>query len=134
VIRSKNEQGRTNNVFKTIKKGIFTGLNRKALPKTIRAQQSSVRETRPTKVLEEARKVMGLPSATLALITIFIQSNHFCFIESMVESEFSSRPEGPSAEQREFLLQELNGAHLRLSVNVVGGHISYLKNAHFYII
>ena len=107
MIRSKNEQGRSNNVFKTIRKKRNIHWSQ---PKSVAQNHQSAtivgpRNTAATKVLEEARKVMGLPSATLALITIFIQSNHFCFIESMVESEFSSRPEGPSAEQREFLLQ-----------------------------
>ena len=63
---------------------------------------------------------IGIP----VLITILTLRKFGGIVDSLAESANIDRPEGSFAQQREWLFQELNGAHLRLSENVVGFHIS----------
>lgn len=68
----------------------------------------------------------GIPRiCTFVLITIHSILKHFCrFTECMAEPASLGRPEDPIAQQRDWLLEELNGAHLRLSASVVCYHIA----------
>lgn len=64
---------------------------------------------------------------TLVLIIILTWSNFGGVVDSLTESVSVESPDGSIAQQREWLLEELNGAHLRLSATVVRCHIDHLK-------
>ena len=65
---------------------------------------------------------MALPITrigTFVLITILTLSHFFRSVDSLAESASIERSGDSIAQQTEWLLQELNGAHLRLSATVV---------------
>lgn len=57
------------------------------------------------------------------LIPILVLSIYCRGTESLIDSASIGSPDGIFTQQREWLLQELNGAHLRLSASVVGYNI-----------
>lgn len=107
----KKENGETNGIF--IKAVLLNSqsstLYHQSGPDTLRAQQTLTQETRNSISRRDENGMMALPK-TLTLITITILSNHFRLVESMVESDFIGFPS--LDQQREWLVQELNGAHL----------------------
>ena len=73
---------------------------------------------------------MALPTTkigTLVLIAILTLSYFGGVVNSLEESASIERPDDSITQQKKWLLQELNGAHLRLSATVVRCHIAHLK-------